>query len=971
MTLNKLDKIYEFWFGPNVNTYSETYKINSKLWFRATNEDDKTISLMFKDIVEELAQNPIMTNAKSALCTLIALDQFTRHIYRGTSEAFKYDSISLIIATEMINKGWINDLSPIEASFVFFALLHQESIQHVTTAINGFHNLSIYAMPNHLKTIKNFKRSAEEHLKILEQFGRYCYRNNALNLVSTPEEIIFLKNNQHRNGYMQSQQTNRRTIKIDKVTNINSKLKILVLHGWRQNGQIFRSKIKKMVKKLADIAELYFVSSPVQYKAEGDALEAIENAYDDMPDFSSQRVWWISSEGNKVYQYYETSINYLKQVNINQGPFDGIMGFAQGGTMAAIMSTVPDFNPQFLILISAYIPRAEAFSFMNVINSLKTPSLHIMGKNDILVVPERSKQLHQIFQSGILIYHEGGHFVPNLWPYDEIINFVIKFTPYEQNSHKIDWNKLIHSTNADNVEEIAKKISAQLIKDFAIGYNIQQIHCIDRFHFDKPKVLCDGLCPSECVDAIIGKRHKINKTYGLSKLIAYELFSNSTSDLVKMSAMFEKSIQILKRMRREEIEKYNTKFNAKKIKINENDPLSYFVINPKPELVEPCTMHELNPLLDFLSCNLPVTEQIAFPKGTITLDGRLDLCKQVVGPKGIGPLLNAMNKATSIKRLLLGNNIVSDSGAEEIAKEMIVSKLDCWYIAGNQFTNKGIYHITEALKYNKYCTSLWLKRNPLGPLSMSHIVNMLKINKTLVVIDLVNCGILDEGLEILLGAFSGDTPNKTLKVLWLDTNGITYRSADTIAKFITNDCILTDLSLSCNRLCDIGIEKIASAIALNSYLERISFASNRIGPDGTKYLCNSLKSHTTINFVNLGFLRSTVAVREMGNFIGNVGAKYLADMLRVNNSIRHIDLLHNNITQEGLNHIISALEENNTLVKLQFTQNKIIHSEPGKEFIKEKLNKNYSLLSNNEKIIVDNMILPWYIRDIYSVYRTK
>ena len=34
--------------------------------------------------------------------------------------------------------------------------------------------------------------------------------------------------------------------------------------------------------------------------------------------------------------------------------------------------------------------------------------------------------------------------------------------------------------------------------------------------------------------------------------------------------------------------------------------------------------------------------------------GRLDLCKQVVGPRGIQPLLDAMKNSEVVNRLLLG-----------------------------------------------------------------------------------------------------------------------------------------------------------------------------------------------------------------------------------------------------------------------------------------------------------------------------
>lgn len=70
-------------------------------------------------------------------------------------------------------------------------------------------------------------------------------------------------------------------------------------------------------------------------------------------------------------------------------------------------------------------------------------------------------------------------------------------------------------------------------------------------------------------------------------------------------------------------------------------------------------------------------------------DGRLDLCKQVVGPEGVGPLCKALAQLVkgvdfglhhragspppskpvghSVTRLLLGNNIVGNGGARDIA----------------------------------------------------------------------------------------------------------------------------------------------------------------------------------------------------------------------------------------------------------------------------------------------------------------
>lgn len=75
-------------------------------------------------------------------------------------------------------------------------------------------------------------------------------------------------------------------------------------------------------------------------------------------------------------------------------------------------------------------------------------------------------------------------------------------------------------------------------------------------------------------------------------------------------------------------------------------------------LVVPCSIEELQPLMDHLMSDKPGpgedNQSIVFSRGAIMTGGRLDLCKQVVGPQGIQPLLNAMKCSSVVNRLLLG-----------------------------------------------------------------------------------------------------------------------------------------------------------------------------------------------------------------------------------------------------------------------------------------------------------------------------
>ena len=98
---------------------------------------------------------------------------------------------------------------------------------------------------------------------------------------------------------------------------------------------------------------------------------------------------------------------------------------------------------------------------------------------------------------------------------------------------------------------------------------------------------------------------------------------------------------------------------------------------PSAEPVIPCRLEHLQEMIQWLEKDEDIVSsqepRIDFTRGSIlgkTTQGggtSVDLCKQVVGPKGITPILEAVAKNSYIDRFLLGNNIVGDEGARAIA----------------------------------------------------------------------------------------------------------------------------------------------------------------------------------------------------------------------------------------------------------------------------------------------------------------
>jgi Ran GTPase-activating protein (RanGAP) involved in mRNA processing and transport len=377
-------------------------------------------------------------------------------------------------------------------------------------------------------------------------------------------------------------------------------------------------------------------------------------------------------------------------------------------------------------------------------------------------------------------------------------------------------------------------------------------------------------------------------------------------------------------------------------------------------------LKELEPLLEYLSSNKPGPyddkQPIVFPRGTIMSGGRLDLCKQVVGPQGVQILLNAMKHSSFISRLLLGkrcefnlrrneneqvlssflgNNIVGLPGAEAISQYIRFnsdSNIDTWYIGCNKFDSECISLICDALATDTKVKALWLKRNPILAVGVVHIARMLTTNTYLQTLDLLNTGLLDEGCEILFNAFK---VNHSLKHLYIDTNGLTVKSGQIIRlHFEQRHNHLETLYLSCNALGDRGTCEIAAGLKHDQCLKRLSLASNCIGSDGARALVDALIGHVALQQLNLGFMRGTNFLGHVNNVIGDDGAAEISRLIQFNHHIRSIDLTLNGISQQGLIQLRDALKANRTLTTLKGLQFRKVYGKIIKKEIKTMIGAN-------------------------------
>ena len=169
--------ILTFWFD----------EAGPKKWFQRSDAFDAEIRRRFEETSLSLSTDSQgwQSSPESSLALIIALDQFPRNMYRGTTASFAFDAKALSYAQAMTDKGWDLKIDQSRRAFAYMPFMHAEDI--------SFQNECVRLMDMRLDNENNLHH-AKEHRKVIKRFGRFPHRNAILGRESTPEEITFLKN---------------------------------------------------------------------------------------------------------------------------------------------------------------------------------------------------------------------------------------------------------------------------------------------------------------------------------------------------------------------------------------------------------------------------------------------------------------------------------------------------------------------------------------------------------------------------------------------------------------------------------------------------------------------------------------------------------------------------------------------------------------------------------------------------------
>lgn len=188
-----IDKILGYWFSNG--------KINYDKWFRNSEKYDVEIKDKFSKILKEAEKGNLLDwlcTKKGYIAHIILMDQFPRHIYRNSPNAYKNEYKTLLFMEMAIDK-YIGQLTAIEKVCVLMPYQHLEKIDYLDIGCKILNEL-IRSEKNLLE--KNILKTSlfhqKSHYNTLKKYNRFPKRNYILERLSTENEIDYMDSTENK-----------------------------------------------------------------------------------------------------------------------------------------------------------------------------------------------------------------------------------------------------------------------------------------------------------------------------------------------------------------------------------------------------------------------------------------------------------------------------------------------------------------------------------------------------------------------------------------------------------------------------------------------------------------------------------------------------------------------------------------------------------------------------------------------------
>ncbi|KAH9110282.1 hypothetical protein LEN26_010452 [Aphanomyces euteiches] len=187
-----------------------------------------------------------------------------------------------------------------------------------------------------------------------------------------------------------------------------NQIRVLCLHGFRTSTSVMKVQVADFLHAF-DPSEVHVTFLNAPYPASGPA-------YDDVGEFFGKDgpyyEWWNVDDSK--YGGWKKSLEYLQEQVQARGPFDVIVGFSQGATMATLLAVhyqaqgVIPFKA--VVLVCGLVPIDGMPSDVIEINM---PSIHVLGESDpVFDLGQALVDIYASTPSRHVFKHPDGHKFP-------------------------------------------------------------------------------------------------------------------------------------------------------------------------------------------------------------------------------------------------------------------------------------------------------------------------------------------------------------------------------------------------------------------------------------------------------------------------------------------------------------------------------------------------------------------------------
>ena len=176
-----VEEVLGFWFT----------QLSEEDWYSADPSIDEDIRRRFANLHATLhqrhASSPdtarLADDPRELFASVIVLDQFSRHLFRGDPRAFQSDAAARRLASAAIDAGLDQGFPARQRLFFYLPFQHSEILadQARSVALTA-------ALGN-----AEWDLHARQHQALIDRFGRFPHRNAVLGRASTAEELQALQ----------------------------------------------------------------------------------------------------------------------------------------------------------------------------------------------------------------------------------------------------------------------------------------------------------------------------------------------------------------------------------------------------------------------------------------------------------------------------------------------------------------------------------------------------------------------------------------------------------------------------------------------------------------------------------------------------------------------------------------------------------------------------------------------------------